>query len=137
MINRRRGTDSFEWPKDDDRRKTPYCNNIDQDLIMKLLEEKVEKSDKDKKEPFTLPFIWQVMVTIGTILITSVGLYITNHDEQLRMQLEFKSFQERYKEDQERHTQTHNKIFEELKQLTIHTQSLEESVGYTINRRTK
>ena len=124
----------------EDRRITPY-SNIEEELLKALLEEKTKSQvvppiiEQPEKKLLSMPFIWQILTTVGTVLVMGFGLYQTSHDDQLMMRTDFKNFQERYKEDQDRHNQTHNKIFDEIKDIKQQTQSLEDSFQQVMTRK--
>jgi hypothetical protein len=95
----------------------------------------IEQISQPEKKPMNMPLIWQILTTVLSTVGVGVGLYLSNHDDQLKFKYEMTAFQEKYKEDQVAHIMTHDKIFKNIEKLNAQSESIEQTLTQSLIRR--
>lgn len=90
-------------------------------------------TNKEKSNP--LPFWVQLAGFILTLIGSSVGTYISLHDEQLRLAFNLTQLQTEAKEANEVHNKTHEKIFQQIDRVSSQVQSMEDTMTSIMQQR--
>jgi hypothetical protein len=72
---------------------------------------------------------------ILTLIGSSVGTYISLHDEQLRLAFNLSQLQTEAKEANEVHNKTHEKIFQQIDRVSSQVQSMEDTMTSIMQQR--
>lgn len=89
-------------------------------------EEPIQQQQKPTSTP--LPFWLQVAGFLFTLIASSVGTYMSLHDEQLRLSFELNELKKETSEANEVHNKTHEKIFGQIEKVSYQTQSIEDTI---------
>jgi hypothetical protein len=101
-----------------ERRQQPYIESV---------------PEPTKTSPF--PFWLQLVGFIVTLIGSSVGTYISLHDEQLRLAFNLSQLQTEAKEANEVHNKTHDKIFQQIDRVSIQVHSMEDTMTSIMQQR--
>jgi len=85
-----------------------------------------EEPQKPASTP--LPFWLQLVAFVFTLIVSSVGTYMSLHDEQLRLSYELSTLKKDTVEANEIHNKTHEKIFNQIERISVQTQSIEDTM---------
>ena len=85
-----------------------------------------EEPQKPASTP--LPFWLQLVAFLFTLIASSVGTYMSLHDEQLRLGYELSTLKKDTAEANEIHNKTHEKIFNQIERISDQTQSIEDTM---------
>lgn len=101
-----------------------YDDNWDGQERRQVIQYETPPHHEEPKSVNWLPYVGQI---VG-LLVGLVTIYINLHEEQLKQSINMATFYEKYKEDTDRHNKTHADIYEKVEQVTLQTQSLEDTV---------
>jgi hypothetical protein len=95
------------------------------------IETEVEPTSKTPPLPFWVQLAGFILTLIGS----SVGTYISLHDEQLRLAFNLSQLQTEAKEANEVHNKTHDKIFQQIDRVSIQVHSMEDTMTSIMQQR--
>lgn len=81
-----------------------------------------------------MPFWVQLAAFIFTVGASSIGTYMSLHDEQLRLGFAIRQLETDTKEANDIHNKTHEKIFNQIDQLSSQLQSTEQTMTSIMNK---
>jgi hypothetical protein len=117
------------------RRTNPPPYNDEDDGRMYVGPERRAINITMPEQPKTpMPFWVQLAAFIFTVAASSIGTYISLHDEQLRLGFAIRQLETDTKEANDIHNKTHDKIFSQIEQLSSQLQSTESTMTSIMNK---
>jgi hypothetical protein len=100
-----------------------------QDIVINMPDPKTDKPP--------MPFWVQLAAFVFTLLCSSIGTYLSLHDEQLRLSFKLEQIEKEFKAANEVHNKTHDRIFEQIDRVSVQLQSTEDTMTSIMQQRSK
>lgn len=120
MIDRRNGYDYYG----EERRVNPHCNSISEEMILDLI-----KANQDKAKLPNLDIPWvQIISILIPLAISILGVYMSLHDAQVKLEMSLANFMKEVYSEQDRHNRLHEDMAKKMEKLISQVDSLDTSI---------